>query len=197
MITLQENTTVLYFGTYNPVHVGHMIIGQYILENSTAKELWYVVSPQNPFKKNQTILDDRQRLHMVNLAINDPYHVKSSDIEFGLPKPSYTALTLAHLSEKHPDKKFAIIMGSDNLVNFHKWKNYESILEHHQIIVYPRKGKKTTRYDDHENVYAINAPEFELSSTVIRNGILEGCDVSQMLPFRVWEYLDSNSFYKK
>jgi len=120
MITLQENTTILYFGTYNPVHVGHMIIGQYIYENSNAKELWYVVSPQNPFKKNQTILDDRQRLHMVNLAINDPYHVKTSAIEFNLPKPSYTAVTLAHLSEKYPYRKFAIIMGSDNLVNFHK-----------------------------------------------------------------------------
>ena len=197
MITLQENTTILYFGTYNPVHVGHMIIGQFIYENSNAKELWYVVSPQNPFKKNQTILDDRQRLHMVNLAINDPYHVKASDIEFNLPKPSYTAVTLAHLSEKHPDKKFAIVMGSDNLVNFHKWKNYESILEHHQIIVYPRKGKETDRYESHRNVHRIVAPEIELSSTMIRNGIKERRDVSQMLPFRVWEYLDSNSFYKR
>ena len=197
MITLQENTTILYFGTYNPVHVGHMIIGQFIYENSNAKELWYVVSPQNPFKKNQTILDDRQRLHMVNLAINDPYHVKASDIEFNLPKPSYTAITLAHLSEKHPDKKFAIVMGSDNLVNFHKWKNYESILEHHQIIVYPRKGKETDRYASNKNVHRIVAPEIELSSTLIRNGTKEGRDVSQMLPFRVWEYLDSNSFYKR
>ena len=174
-----------------------MIIGQFIYENSNAKELWYVVSPQNPFKKNQTILDDRQRLHMVNLAINDPYHVKASDIEFNLPKPSYTAITLAHLSEKHPDKKFAIVMGSDNLVNFHKWKNYESILEHHQIIVYPRKGKETDRYASNKNVHRIVAPEIELSSTLIRNGIKEGRDVSQMLPFRVWEYLDSNSFYKR
>ncbi len=197
MITLQENTTILYFGTYNPVHVGHMIIGQFIYENSNAKELWYVVSPQNPFKKNQTILDDRQRLHMVNLAINDPYHIKTSDIEFNLPKPSYTAVTLAHLSEKYPDKKFAIIMGSDNLVNFHKWKNHESILEHNQIIVYPRKGKETDRYEGHNNVHRIVAPEIELSSTMIRNGIKEGRDVSQMLPFRVWEYLDSNSFYKR
>ena len=109
MTSLQVNTTILYVGTYNPVHIGHMIIGQYIFENSNAKELWYVISPQNPFKENQFLLPDRQRLHMVNLAIKDPYHIKTSDIEFNLPKPSYTAVTLAHLSERYPDKKFAIV----------------------------------------------------------------------------------------
>lgn len=195
MITLQENTTVLYFGTFNPIHVGHTIIGQYIFENSNAKELWYVVSPQNPFKKNQTILADRQRLHMVNLAIKDPYHIKSSDIEFSLSKPSYTAVTLAHLSEKYPEKKFAIVIGSDNLVHFHKWKNYEVILEHYQVVVYPRKGKQTDAYDDHPNVHKIQAPEIELSSTLIRRSIKEGKNISQMLPEGVWEYIDKNGFY--
>jgi nicotinate-nucleotide adenylyltransferase len=195
VIELKKNTTVLYFGTYNPVHIGHMIIGQYIFEHSNAKELWYVVSPQNPFKENQQLLSDRQRLHMVNLAIKDPYHIKTSDIEFGLPKPSYTAVTLAHLSEKYPEKNFAIVMGSDNLVNFHKWRNYQAILDHHQIIVYPRKDKDTDAYDEYKNVHRIKAPEIELSSTLIRKSIKQGVSVSQMLPQGVWEYIDKNGFY--
>jgi len=196
MITLKENTTILYFGTFNPVHIGHMVIGQYIFEHCNAKELWYVVSPQNPLKARQNLLPDRQRLHLVNLAIKDPYHIKSSDIEFGMEKPSYTILTLAHLQEKHPDKNFAIVMGGDNLVHFHKWKNYEAILKNHQIIVYPRMGETIKTYDQHPNVHFVDAPFMGISSTLIRQKIKEGKNVSQMLPDGVWEYVEENGYYK-
>ena len=196
MITLKENTTILYFGTFNPVHIGHMVIGQYIFEHSNAKELWYVVSPQNPLKTRQNLLPDRQRLHLVNLAIKDPYHIKSCDIEFGLPKPSYTVLTLAQLQEKYPDKNFAIVMGEDNLVHFHKWKNYEAILNNHQVIVYPRQGETTEKYSNHPNVHFVDAPYMGISSTLIRNKIKEGKNVSEMLPVGVWEYIDENGYYK-
>ena len=149
MNLLPENTTILYFGTFNPVHVGHMIIGQYMLENTNARELWYVVTPQNPLKERSNLLPDRQRLHMVNLAIYDPYKIKSSDVEFDLPKPSYTAKTLAYLKELHPEKNFALVIGSDNLVNFHKWKNYEAILDQYHLLVYPRFNQETDKYDNH------------------------------------------------
>ena len=195
MIQLKENTIICYFGTFNPVHVGHMIIGQYMLENTSAKELWYIVSPQNPLKSKTNLLPDRQRLHMVNLAIYDPYNIKSSDIEFSLSKPSYTTSTLAHLKELYPEKNFAIIMGSDNLVNFHRWKNYEAILDQHQILVYPRLGHNTNNYEDHPHVHKVDAPFVDISSTIIRNAVRSGKNVSQMLPPKVWDYIESSNFY--
>ena len=196
MNKLPENTVLLYFGTFNPVHIGHMIIGQYILENTNAKELWFVVTPQNPFKQKQTLLADRLRLQMVELAITDPYHIKVSDIEFGLLQPSYTAHTLAHLKEKYPQKEFAIVMGSDNLVNFHKWKNYEAILENYHVLVYPRLGQKTDRYINHPSVHTVNAPYIDISSTLIRKSIAAGKNVSYMLPEKVWEFIDGSWLYK-
>lgn len=196
MSSLPDHTIALYFGTFNPVHIGHMIIGQYILEHTDCTELWFVVSPQNPFKQKQSMLSDRMRHQMVELAIKDPYHYKASDIEFGLEKPSYTAHTLAHLKERFPDKNFALIMGSDNLVHFHKWKNYESILNEHHIIVYPRMGKETDRYKDHPHIHHVDAPFIDISSTLIRKGVAEGRDMSYMLPEKVWDFIDGSGLYK-
>lgn len=196
MKQLTENTTALFFGTYNPVHVGHMIIAQYILEHTSAKELWFMVTPQNPFKQKQSMLPDRTRLEMVELAIDDHVQYKAIDFEFHLPKPSYTSHTLVKLKEKFPNKNFAIIMGSDNLVNFHKWKNYEYILENYQLIVYPRLGKETDRYNNYEHVHFVDAPYIDISSTLIRNNIVSGKNISYMLPINVWSFIDGSGLYR-
>lgn len=186
----------LYFGTFNPVHIGHMIIAQYMLEYSDLDEVWFIVTPHNPFKKKNTLLDDRQRLHMVHLAIGDQFKLRASDIEFGLEQPSYTINTLTHLQQKYPDKQFALIMGQDNLGSFHKWKDYEKILEKCALYVYPRPGAEASQFDDYPEVHPIEAPLMELSSTQIREAVKDGKDVSYMLPPAVWEYIGQCGFYK-
>lgn len=186
----------LFFGTFNPVHVGHMIIAQHMLEYSDMDQLWFMVTPHNPHKKKSTLLDDRQRLHMVDLAITDHVRMKASDEEFGLPQPSYTVTTLTHLSEKYPDKKFSLIMGMDNLESFHKWKNFDRIIEQHDLYVYPRPGHDGGQFKDHPKVHIIDAPNMEISATRIRAALQEGKDMSYMVPMEVWEYLKSGSFYR-
>ncbi|MCF6358786.1 MAG: nicotinate-nucleotide adenylyltransferase, partial [Draconibacterium sp.] len=128
----------LYFGSYNPVHIGHLAIANYMVEYTDIDQLWFVISPQNPHKKKTNLLDDYQRLEMVYRAVEGDDRLRASNIEFNLPKPSYTINTLAYLSEQHPDYQFRILMGSDNLEHFHKWKNYEAIVENYGVIVYPR-----------------------------------------------------------
>jgi nicotinate-nucleotide adenylyltransferase len=187
----------LYFGTFNPVHIGHMIIAQYMLEYSDLDEVWFVVTPHNPFKKKSTLLDDRQRLHMVHLAIGDHFKLRASDIEFGLEQPNYTINTLNQLQDKYPDKAFALIMGQDNLAGFHKWKDPEKIIEKCDLYVYPRPGAKPSQFDDYPEVHRVNAPLMELSSTQIRAAVKEGKDVSYMLPPAVWEYIGQCGFYKE
>jgi nicotinate-nucleotide adenylyltransferase len=188
----------LYFGTFNPIHVGHLIIANHMAENSDLEQIWFVVTPQSPFKVKKSMLDNNQRLEMVFLATKNYTKLKPSDIEFGLTKPNYTINTLTYLQEKHPDHEFGLIMGEDNLKSFHKWKNYELILEHHDIHVYPRlsKGQIETQFDKHKKVHFINAPIMELSSTSIRNAIKEGKNVRPMLPEHVWKYVDDMNFYK-
>lgn len=189
--------TGLFFGSFNPVHIGHMVIAQYILEFSDLDEIWFVVSPHNPFKEKNTLLDDRQRLHMVHLAIGENFNMRASDFEFSLPQPSYTINTLTHLFEKYPEREFALIMGSDNLANFHKWKNYERIIELCDLYVYPRPNTKASQFDDHKKVHHIDAPVMELSSTRIREAVKNKKDVSFMLPPNVWEYIEQCGFYTK
>lgn len=188
--------TGLYFGTFNPVHIGHMIIAQYMLAYSDLDEVWFVVTPHNPFKTKSTLLDDRQRLHMVHLAIGDNFKLRASDIEFGLEQPSYTINTLHHLRQKYPDKHFSLIMGQDNLAGFHKWKDFEKILEKCDLYVYPRPGAGPSQFDEYPEVHHVDAPLMELSSTQIREAVKAGKDVSYMLPPSVWEYIGQCGFYK-
>ena len=189
----------LYFGTFNPIHIGHLIIANHMAEHSDLDQIWLVVTPHNPHKQKNTLLDDYHRLHMVHLATEDFPKIKPSDIEFKLPQPNYTINTLVHLQEKHPDYEFSLIMGEDNLNSFHKWKNYEAILQHHHIYVYPRlhSGEINTQFDKHPKIHKINAPVVELSSTFIRENIKNNKNVVPMLPHKVWEYVEHNLFYKK
>jgi nicotinate-nucleotide adenylyltransferase len=188
----------LYFGTFNPIHIGHLVIANHMAEYSDLNQIWFVVTPQSPFKVKQSMLDNYQRLEMVYLATKDYDKLKPSDIEFNLPQPNYTVNTLAYLQEKYPNYEFALIMGEDNLKGFHKWKNYEWILLNHHIYVYPRlsEGAINTEFHNNKKVHFVNAPIIELSSTFIRNSIKEGKNVRPMLPEHVWAYLDEMNFYK-
>ncbi len=188
----------LYFGTFNPIHIGHLTIANHLAEHSDLDQIWFVVTPQSPFKKKSSLLDNRQRFEMVYRATESYLKLKPSDIEFGLKQPNYTIDTLIYLEEKFPDYEFALIMGEDNLKSFHKWKNYELILENYSVYVYPRisEGKTDTQFKDHPKIHHVAAPIMELSSTFIRNSIKEGRNVRPMLPDSVWEYIDEMNFYK-
>lgn len=189
----------LYFGTFNPIHIGHLIIANHMAEHSDLDQVWMVVTPHNPHKKKSTLLDDYHRLHMVHLATEDYTNIQPSDIEFKLPQPNYTVHTLAHLQEKYPKYEFSLIMGEDNLNSLHKWKNYEVILQNHNIYVYPRlnAGDMDEQFANHPKIHRIGAPVIELSSTFIRNSIKNNKNVVPMLPSKVWEYVEHNLFYKK
>lgn len=189
----------LYFGTFNPIHVGHLIIANHMAEHSDLDQIWMVVTPHNPLKQKNTLLDDYQRLHLVRLATEDYPKIKPTDIEFKLPQPNYTVNTLAHLSEKFPQHEFSLIMGEDNLKSLHKWKNYEYILQHHDIYVYPRVSEEVENelFKNHPRIQIIDAPVVEISSTVIRDNIKKNKNIRPLLPQKVWEYVVHNNFYKK
>lgn len=188
----------LYFGTFNPIHVGHLIIANYMSEYSDMDELWMIVTPHNPHKKKRALLDDHHRYQMVYEATKDYPKLKPSNVEFSLPQPNYTVKTLAHLQEQYPDHEFALIMGEDNLKSFHKWKNYEVILQNHEIYVYPRRsdGAVAYQFKGHSKILRVAAPIMEISSTFIRKAITEGKNIRPMLPEAVWIYLDEMNFYK-
>ena len=188
----------LYFGTFNPIHVGHLIIANYMVEFSDLDEVWLVVTPHNPHKIKSTLLDDNHRLSMVRIALEDYPKLKASNVEFELNQPNYTVNTLVHLEEKYPDLSFCLIMGEDNLKSFHKWKNHEVILERYSIYVYPRisGGTIKTRFNNHSKIHKVNAPIMELSSTFIRNSTKTGENIRPMLPHAVWKYIDEMNFYK-
>lgn len=188
----------LYFGTFNPIHIGHLIIANHMAEYSGLDQIWLVITPHNPLKKKNTLLDDHHRLEMVHLATEDYPKLKPSDIEFRLPQPNYTVHTLAHLQEKYPSYEFSLIMGEDNLNSLHKWKNYEVILQNHDIYVYPRINTETINPSlDRSRIHRIDAPVMEISSTFIRNSIKEGRNVTPLLPHKVAQYVAHNLFYKK
>lgn len=189
--------TGLYFGTFNPVHVGHIIIANHFAEHSDLDEVWLVVTPHNPFKKKSSLLPDHHRLEMVFRATEKYDPLKPCDIEFKLPQPSYTVNTLAHLQEKYPKREFCLIMGEDNLNNLHKWKNHEVILQNHSIYVYPRitsSGK--AHLEKHPRIHKVDAPIIEISSTAIRRDIKAGKNVSPLLDPSVWQYIDEMNFYQ-
>lgn len=189
----------LYFGTFNPIHVGHLIIANHLAEHSDLEQIWMVVTPHNPLKQKNTLLDDYQRLHLVRLATEEYPKIKPSDIEFKLPQPNYTVNTLAHLMEKYPQHEFSLIMGEDNLKSFHKWKNYDYILQNHDIYIYPRISQEAENleFKNHPRIHLIEAPIVEISSTFIRDGIKSKKNIRPLLPHSVWEYVDHNNFYRK
>ncbi len=189
--------TGLFFGSFNPIHIGHLAIANYMVEFTDLDQVWFVVSPQNPFKKKQTLLADYHRYALAERAIDDDYpKLKVSNIEFGLPQPSYTVNTLAHLEEKFPTHEFVLIMGADNLKTLHKWKNAEHIIEHYQIMVYPRNGSGGGDLATHASVTAVDAPLMEISSTFIRQAIADKKDVRYMLPASVHDYIREMHFYE-
>lgn len=187
----------LFFGSFNPIHVGHMVLANYMASFTDLEQVWFVVSPHNPLKEKSSLLNQNQRLHMVNLAVDDSNKLRSSNIEFGLPQPSYTINTLAHLKEKYPQHCFSLIMGGDNLESFAKWKNYEEILKNHKIYVYPRPNTYFEEFKNHPNVIITEAPLMEVSSTMIRRAIKDKKDVSFFVPRAVWQYIEEMHFYKK
>ena len=188
----------LFFGTFNPIHIGHVIIANHMAEFSDLDEVWLVVTPHNPHKKKSTLLDNHNRLDMVFMACEEFEHLQPSDVEFRLEQPNYTVKTLAHFQEKYPTNEFCLIMGEDNLKTFHKWKNYEVILDNHSLYVYPRKsgGKVENQFKDHPKITRVDAPVIEISATFIRDSIKEGKFIKPMLPAKVWEYVIHNNFYK-
>lgn len=187
----------LYFGSFNPIHSGHLIIAGYMAEFSDLKQIWLVVSPHNPLKPIGSLLQDYHRFHLVEIGIGSNKKLKASKIEFELAKPSYTVVTLAYLQDKYPKHEFSLIMGADNLESFPKWKNYELILEQHDIYVYPRPNHTGGALKDHPRVKWIDAPLMEISSSFIRKAIKDGKDVRYMMPESVADYMDEMNFYKK
>ncbi len=185
----------LFFGSFNPIHIGHLAIANYILEYTDLNEVWFVVSPQNPLKNKQTLAPDYHRLEMVKTALGDHISMKASNVEFSLPRPSYTIDTLTYLSEKYPEKNFALIMGADNLQNFDKWKNYELLLENYSIFVYPRPGISLENSKFKEKVRLTDAPLMEISSSFIRKAIKEKKDVRFFLHEKVYDYIIDCNLY--
>lgn len=195
--------TGLFFGSFNPIHIGHLVIANYISEFSGVDEIWFIVSPHNPLKTKESLLSDRDRLHMVHLAIGDDPRFRVSDIEFNLPRPSYTIDTLAHLTERYPEHNFSLIMGEDNLLTINKWKNADELVKRYPIIVYPRIMSGNRMSDRSEELIArasitrASAPLVEISGTFIRDAIRDGKDVSWFVPQPVWNYIREMHFYER
>ena len=181
-------TTGLFFGSFNPVHIGHLAIANYMLAYTEMKEIWFVVSPQNPFKEQQNMLSENDRLHLVNLAIEDHPSYKSCDIEFAMPKPSYTVDTLTLLADRYPQQKFALILGSDNLELFHEWKNSKTIIANFHRYIYPRPNTPPQFLENVTNATIVNAPLMDISSSFIRQAIAEGKDVPFYLHHKVYNH---------
>ncbi len=186
----------LFFGSFNPVHVGHMIIANHMVQHTDLKEVWLVVTPHNPFKKKISLANDHDRLHLVNLAIGDNHSLKASNIEFSLPKPSYTIDTLTYLKERNPSHEYVLLMGGDNLATFHKWKNYETILNNHEIYVYRRPNYELGDLQSHPKVLLVEAPLMHISASFIRQSIKNKKSVQYLVPDKVFEYLDNSTLYK-
>jgi len=193
----------LYFGSFNPIHIGHIAIAGYITEFTDLDQVWFVISPHNPLKKKESLLADYQRLYMVELAIGDNICMLASDIEFRLPVPSFTIDTLTYLKEKYPNNEFNLVMGEDNLYTLHKWKNVNNLIKNYQIYVYPRPDsvKPSTPLLDQilseAKIQTVKAPLMDISGSFIRESVKKGKDMSYFLPPAVWKYIQEMHFYEK
>lgn len=187
----------LFFGSFNPIHIGHLIIGEYMADRAGLKQVWFVVSPHNPLKLQASLAKDYDRLHMVRLAIDDNPRLKASNIEFSLPKPSYTIDTMAYLHEKYPDDQFSLIMGSDNLESIHKWKNYQVLLDRYPIHVYQRPGSEKIEPPAGSSIIMHEVPLLYISSTHIRALIREGHSIRYLVPETVYQFLDGSHLYRQ
>lgn len=185
----------LFFGSFNPIHIGHLIIANIMTEKADVDKVWFVVSPQNPLKPGKGLLHEFDRYDLVKAAIKDNYKLEVSDVEFHLPKPSYTIHTLTHLHEKHPGKEFKIILGEDNLANFTQWKNYEQILEQYGLLVYPRPGTPGSELRKHRHVTIVDAPLMDISATYIRNCVKNNKSIRYLVPEAVDQMIQSKQFY--
>jgi nicotinate-nucleotide adenylyltransferase len=186
----------LYFGSFNPIHNGHLIIANHILNNSDVDQIWFVVSPQNPFKETAVLLNEYDRLFLVKLAVEDEPQLKASDVEFKLPRPSYTIDTLAYLEEKYPQHAFCIIMGSDSYQNINKWKNHEILVKKYPIIVYQRPGYQIKVGESKNEPKILKAPLLEISATSIRQNIKQGKSIRYLVPDKVKDEIDKGGYYK-
>jgi nicotinate-nucleotide adenylyltransferase len=187
----------LFFGSFNPVHNGHLMLANYMVQTTDLNKVWFVVSPHNPLKDKKTLLGEYDRLNLINLAIENNPKLKASDIEFKLPQPSYTIDTLSYLKEKFPKHEFTLIMGSDNLATLHKWKNYQQLIEQYPIIVYQRRGFTKNPFPEVKTIQHIDFPFIDISSTFIREQIKKGISVRYFMPDVVWQYIEEMKFYKK
>ncbi len=188
--------TGLFFGSFNPIHVGHLVIAGYLSAFTDLDEVWLVVSPHNPLKNKSGLANKYDRLEMARLAVEGVENIKVSDIEFALPQPSYTVDTLAYLKEKYPGREFALIMGADNLVSLKKWKNYELLLRNYQIYVYPRPGTDVQDWAGHPAITITDTPQMDISSTFIRKAVKEGNSVRFFVPDKVLDFIESKGMYR-
>lgn len=188
--------TGLYFGSFNPIHIGHLAIANFMVEFTDLEQLWFVVSPQNPLKEKSSLLKDYHRLEMVRLAVEEDDRFRASDIEFKLPTPSFTIDTLAYLEEKHPGNEFQLLMGADGLRTFHKWKHADLIVRKYHRLIYPRPGETPDARRDLSNATLVEAPLMEISSSFIRRAIREGKDVRHLVPAKAYRYMREMHFYE-
>lgn len=194
---MKQRLIGIFSGSFNPIHVGHLILANYMREFTDLDEVWFVVTPQNPLKEPGVLLDDHHRLEMVRLALEGVDGTRVSDIEFRLPRPSYTVDTLAALREENPDATFSLIIGGDNWEQFTQWKSYQTILENYRILVYPRRWRAVDiPPPNRDNVFVVNAPVIDISSTFIRDSIREGKNMQSFLPLKAYEYMEENGFYR-
>ena len=186
----------LFFGSFNPIHNGHLIIANYICQTTDLDKIWFVVSPHNPLKNKESLLGEYDRLHLLNLAIEGNENLQASNIEFNLPKPSYTIDTLTYLKEKYPKHQFVLIMGSDNLATLHKWKNYKLLINNYELLVYKRHNSAGNPFPENKNITILDFPFLDISATFIRANIKAGVSMQYLLPDKVWSYINETGWYR-
>ncbi|MEG1586147.1 MAG: nicotinate (nicotinamide) nucleotide adenylyltransferase [Bacteroidales bacterium] len=194
---MKKIRTGILSGSFNPIHIGHLALANYLLEFEGLDEIWFVVTPQNPLKEKESLLDDQMRLKMVEMAIQDCKQFKVNTIEFELPRPSYTIRTLEALEERYPDREFFLLIGADNWLIFHKWAEYEKIKKNYNILVYPRRGHVVYIDPEYGNIRTVNAPLIEVSSTFIRDSLARGKNMRYFLSSKVYEFVKQNKLYSK